>query len=49
MGGDGQGGRLGWLLGAFTVGMVEVLGAGEMVGLFLGWEVIGVVSVLLVG
>ncbi len=40
---------MGWLLGAFTAGMGLVFMAADLVGLFLGWEVIGVASVLLVG
>ena len=48
-GADGAGLRLGWLLGAFTAGMGLVFVAADLVGLFLGWEVIGVASVLLVG
>ena len=48
-GADSGGLRLSWLLGGFTAGMVLVLLAADLVVLFLGWEIIGVASVLLVG
>ena len=41
---DAVGGR-----GGFAVGMVLVMHAGDGVLLFVGWECIGVASVLLVG
>jgi formate hydrogenlyase subunit 3/multisubunit Na+/H+ antiporter MnhD subunit len=45
----GLGMRLLALLTAFALGMLLVLLAGDSVVLFIGWEVIGVASVLLVG
>ena len=41
--------RLVVLLGAFVFGMGVVMVSGDAVVLFVGWECIGVVSVLLVG
>lgn len=45
----GAGARLAGWLGGFAVGMVLVMHAGDGVLLFVGWECIGVASVLLVG
>jgi len=46
---SGLGMRLLALLVSFALGMLLVLLAGDSVLLFVGWEVIGVASVLLVG
>jgi len=46
---SGLGLRLMGLLVGFALGMLLVLLGGDAVILFLGWEVIGVASVLLVG
>jgi NADH:ubiquinone oxidoreductase subunit 5 (subunit L)/multisubunit Na+/H+ antiporter MnhA subunit len=46
---SGTGVRLAAWLGSFAVGMVLVMVASDAVLLFLGWECIGVASVLLVG
>ena len=41
--------RLVWMLIGFAVGMVLVIWSGDMCVLFVGWECIGVMSVVLVG
>ena len=41
--------RLVFLLTAFTSGMVLILVASGIVELFLGWEIIGIASLLLIG